>query len=103
RGFALAEKAVKREISDEFLKEELGALGGTSLALRSFVVEREPGRPGIFYPHKELKEIRRALTAEVEALKAKNRVERPDGPIAQTAEILDWLEGTRVPSRGEAC
>jgi putative protease len=96
RGKQLVEKAETRAVSDDFLEEELGALGGTSLSLGSFRVDRDPGQPGIFYPHKELKEIRRELTSQLERLRSSQRVERPDGPVKTSAEALSWLSETRA-------
>src|SRR6185295_565546 len=92
------ERAQNRAVTDEFLRDELGALSGTAFALGKLEIEREAP---FFYQHKELKELRRALVAELTRQRAGNRVERPDGPIASVEETLNWLGSSRGITRPE--
>lgn len=90
-GSSLVQEAKKQAVSNEFLKDELSALGGSVFSLNCFTVIRESSI-GIFYPHKELKEIRRQLTAELERLRAENRITRYETPVASREEMLTWLD-----------
>jgi putative protease len=90
-GSSLVQEAQNRAVSDDFIKDELGALGGSVFTLREFTIRRLTDRP-IFYPHKELKEIRRALTAQLEELRSTNRIARYETAVAPSENIVSWLE-----------
>lgn len=90
QGSSLVQEAKNRSVSDEFIRDELGALGGSSLRLREFQVSRSTPM-GIFYPHQELKEIRRRLTIELEGLRSENRISHHETTILPSQEILNWL------------
>lgn len=94
-GTALVEAAQKRAVSDEFLEEELGALGATPFRLTSFTVERTTSAP-IFYSHRELKEIRRDLSRQLERVRRERRVWGDETPLARTDEVLRWSESLRA-------
>lgn len=95
-GKTLVEAAQKRAVDDEFFKAELGALGATPFALKTFAVERSDSAP-IFYSHRELKEIRRELCAQLEASRRGNRVWGDETPLASRDEIRLWSESLRGP------
>lgn len=92
-GKTLVEPAEKRAVDDDFLKAELGALGATPFTLKSFKVERLDSSP-IFYSHRELKEIRRELSAKLETARRQNRVwcGSDETPLKSTSEMLRWSE-----------
>jgi putative protease len=94
-GKTLVEAAQKRAVDDAFFKDELGALGATPFALKDFKVERADSSP-IFYSHRELKEIRRELSQNLEKLRRENRVWGDETPIAPAAEILEWSKALRT-------
>ncbi|NJL23896.1 MAG: hypothetical protein HC902_01040 [Calothrix sp. SM1_5_4] len=83
------EAARNKAVTDEFLADELGALGGSVFKLSDFTVRRASPDP-IFYPHKELKEIRRELTERLEKLRRENRIRRDDGAVAPARDVLAW-------------
>ena len=89
-GTSLVQEAKNRAVTDEFIKDELGALGGGVFVLDQFVCNRLTEQ-GIFYPHKELKEIRRQLTGELEQLRSSNRVLRDETEVRSKAEVSSWV------------
>lgn len=96
-GKTLVEAAQRRAVDDEFLKAELGALGGTAFRLKSFVVERFDSSP-IFCSHRDLKEIRRELSAKLEMARRHNRVWGDETPLESKEEMLRWSEEMKGPS-----
>lgn len=90
-GKSLVEAAKKQAVTDEFLADELGALGGSVFMLSDFKVHRATATP-IFYPHKELKEIRRELTSQLEQLRRENRVWRDETSVAPAEQVLNWTK-----------
>ena len=93
-GASLVQEAKNRAVTDEFIQEELGALGGGVFTLREFVCRRQNDQ-GIFYPHKELKEIRRQLTGELERLRSESRVFRDETEVRPSEEIKTWLQSAQ--------
>lgn len=89
QGKSSVESAKKQAVSDEFIREELGALGGGVFKLNKFSIARATTTP-LFYPHKELKEIRRELTAALEKLRRENRVWRDETLLMPEAKVRDW-------------
>lgn len=94
-GKSLVDGAKNRAVNDDFFREELSALGGTPFILRSFEIERAESTP-IFYPHRELKEIRRDLCSQLEKLRKENRVWGDETPVKSAEEILSWVEGEKA-------
>lgn len=90
-GTAVAQEVKTKATTDEFIQDELGALGGTVFTLRNFTMNRVTNQP-LFYPHKELKEVRRQLTCELENLRSKNRIARYETEIAPPQEVSAWIE-----------
>jgi len=90
-GKCLVQEAKNQAISDEFIKDELAALGGSAFTLNSFKVIRETN-VGVFYSHKELKEIRRQLTTELERLRSENRITCYETTVISRDEMLSWLD-----------
>ena len=93
-GKSLVEAAKNRAVDDEFFKHELGALGGTPFALKSFEVKRLDSSP-LFYSHRELKEIRRELSQKLEAHRRTHRVWGDETPLASREEMLLWSESQK--------
>lgn len=97
QGKALVAIAEKRAVEDEFFKDELGALGGSAFLLKTFEISRSDSSP-IFYPHRELKEIRRELSNALERLRRENRVWGDETPHAASDQMLRWSESLRGPT-----
>jgi putative protease len=95
-GASPVQEARTRAVSDEFLRDELGALGGTAFSLRELAVRREDAR-GIFTAQQELKELRRRLSAELARLRAESRITAGETRILPGREALDWLAAERRP------
>ena len=66
--------AEKRPLTEEFIREELSALGTTVYELESFECFIDPG---VYIYHKELKDVRRELVEKMNAA----RIERPQREI----------------------
>ncbi len=93
-GKTLVEAAKNRAVDDEFLKDELGALGGTPFTLKDFEVKRLDSL-AIFYSHRELKEIRRELSQKLEKCRRENRIWSDETPVASVNDILSWSESLK--------
>lgn len=89
RGRSAVEFAEKQAVTDEFISSELAALGGSVFQLRKFTTQRSTPEP-IFYPHKELKEIRRELTEALAKLRRENRVWRDETEVAPADAVVAW-------------
>lgn len=98
QGKSIIQEAKTQAITDQFIQDELGALGGTAFVLQNIKVNRRNDQ-GIFYPHKELKEIRRQLTTNLEQIRSENRVARYETPIQKKEEMLDWLKQNKESKR----
>lgn len=94
-GKTLVEAAKSRAVNDAFFKDELGALGGTPFNLKTFKVERFDSSP-IFYSHRELKEIRRELSQNLEKLRRENRVWGDETPLVPAEDMLRWSQDLQV-------
>lgn len=96
-GEVLVDYAKKKAVSDEFIREELGALGGTVFTLRNLTVSRNSPDP-IFYPQQELKSLRRKLTSQLERLRSESRVTREETEVLPAKRMLNWMEEQRGTS-----
>lgn len=95
QGRSPVEPAKNQQVTDAFLSQEFGALGGSVFKLQRFDVRRITDGP-IFYPHKMLKEIRRALTAALEKLRRETRVWRDETSLAPGEEVRAWNQSQRM-------
>ena len=89
QGKSLIDLAKNKAVTDEFFAEELGALGGSVFKLTHFKVHRAT-QESVFYPHKELKELRRELTSQLEKLRREHRVWRDETTITPAEDVLAW-------------
>lgn len=89
-GKSTVEEAKTKAVTDQFIQDELSALGGTVFILQNFKINRLNDQ-GLFYPHKELKEIRRELSNELERKRSENRVAHYETPIIKKEEMLHWF------------
>jgi putative protease len=83
-------EAKTKAVTDEFIHDELSALGGTVFVLKEFSVRRVTGQP-IFYPHKELKELRRELTARLIEARSRKRIDGGETGLATRSDLEPWL------------
>lgn len=93
-GSSAVSEAKNRAVTDEFLKDELTAFGGSVFVCRDFVVRRRSPEP-IFYPHKELKDIRRQLTQALECLRSQSRITHDETEVRSDEAGLKWIEERR--------
>lgn len=95
------ERASKQPSSDESLKKELSALGGSPFAALDVRVERASADP-LFVPNQELKRLRQALTEKLEAARKSSTVDGFSVSVRPPEETRSWFEAGRssaAPSR----
>ena len=90
------EAAEKRAVGDDFFKDELGALGATPFVLKAFEVNRFDSTP-VFISHRELKEIRREISIQLEKLRRGRRVLGDETSLNEMGEMLRWSESLQKP------
>lgn len=81
------QEAQKHASTDEFIRNEMTALGGTIFYAQSIHINRKSSHD-FFTPHKELKELRRCLTNQLEKL----RVSKP----LIALHSLQWAETNKI-------
>lgn len=101
QGKTLVELAKNRAVDNAFFQDELGALGGTPFVLKSFEVSRAEDQD-IFYSHRELKEIRRDLSAQLEKHRREKRVWGDETTLLSESEMHAWSDKLKHPSSAEA-
>ena len=86
---AMLASAERAPLTQETLRDEIGALGGSCFALRKLSVAiSEP----LFIHRRELKELRRSAVSALEQARVKVRaLDRRDVPT-----VLSWIEGVRA-------
>lgn len=94
RSTALIQVAQKKEVTDSFFKEELSALGGTVYATEQVHVHRQDNT-NLFFPHKELKELRRNLTDQLSILRSQNTVDQFTTSIQPANDVISWSNGQK--------
>lgn len=87
-------------VSDEFLRDELSALGGTVFAAREIQIERASQEP-IFLAHKELKELRRKASDGLAMLRKSRTI---DGFAVNLQKIPEsrWAVPVVAEPRGKS-
>ncbi len=88
------EKAQKQPSTDESLKKELSALGGTPFIALDVRVERQNSE-GLFVPNQELKRLRQTLTEKLEAARKSATIDGFATSIRPASEIQSWFEEGR--------
>lgn len=71
---SLIQPARNAGVTDQFLRDELSALGGTVFTLQEITIERAADE-AIFISHKEIKELRRKLTDQLTTIRSENRID----------------------------
>lgn len=86
---SLIQPARTSGVTDQFIKDELSALGGTVFTLQDITIERATDE-AIFISHKEIKELRRKLTDRLTTIRSENRVDLTEVEILDTKTDLSF-------------
>ena len=91
---ASLEVAKTKGLSFEFIKDEMGSLGGTIFSLTDFKIEASssPENQAVYIHHKELKELRRNLSSQLTIVRSTKRVSAPSTAIGEIQTAKTWLQ-----------
>jgi putative protease len=98
----LVDLAQKKALADDFFSDELSALGGTCFSLTSTKIQRSDDSP-VFFPHKELKELRRSLTEGLEKLRSQRTIDGFQVKLKPAADVLNWVEDQKKRIAASLC
>lgn len=85
------EPAKNKGLDDAQLADEMAALGGTQFSLEKISIER-PTEDALFIGHKEIKELRRQLSHELDRQMRSETVDRFSSATQSLAEVRQWMK-----------
>lgn len=82
--------AKKQGVSDLLITEEFSALGGTVFVSDKIDIRRDSPED-LFISHKEIKELRRSLTNQLETLRREQTVDMFEAVVIENQQVQEWL------------
>lgn len=91
------EAAKSRGVEDGFIAEEMGALSATQFEATSIQIRRDT-EEALFVSHKELKELRRDLCAQMNNKLVGGPIDGFNPDLKPVEQVLEWFEDSKFTS-----